>query len=142
MVTRGHSSGESGEILDKWHKAAVMQGKQVRITKHRPDNCPQYCTEHWNHAESRVQMPSSHIIIVIRGDTLVGLTTVIISLGICIPSHIIHLNYTQFLLKINKWNFSIARGTLLNTLLWPIWEKNLTKSRYRYVYNRFASLYT
>lgn len=86
-----------------------MQDKQVRITKHRPDNCPQYCTEHWNHAKSRVQMPSSHIIMVIRGDTLVGLTTVIISLGICTPSHIIHLNHTQFLLKINKWNFSIAR---------------------------------
>ena len=32
----------------------------------------------------------------------------------------------------------IAQGTLLNTLLWPIWEKNLKKkgeSGYMYMYN-------
>ena len=29
VVTRGHGSGESGEILDKWYKVAVMLDEYV-----------------------------------------------------------------------------------------------------------------
>ena len=54
---------------------------------------------------------------VTRGDTLVGLTIVIISLGICIPSHIIHLKYTQFLPKIYKWKLLYSTG---NSTQYPV----------------------
>ena len=31
--------------------------------------------------------------------------------------------------------YYMSQGTLLNTLQWPIWEKNLKKSGYMYMYN-------
>ena len=34
--------------------------------------------------------------------------------------------------------YCIAQGTLLNIQQWPLWEKNLKKSRYVYRYNQFT----
>ena len=36
----------------------------------------------------------------------------------------------------------MAQGNLLNTLKWLIWENNLKKSGYMYLYDRFTLLYT
>ena len=47
--------------------------------------------------------------------------------------------------RLVRWlirTYCIAQRTLLNTLEWPIWEKNLKKSGYMYMYNRFTLLCT
>ena len=38
--------------------------------------------------------------------------------------------------------YCIANETLLNTLQWPIWDKNLKKGGYMYKYDWFTLLYT
>lgn len=53
VVTRGHGSGESGEILDKTAQSCSYAGQASADDNAQAWQCPQYCTEHWNHAESK-----------------------------------------------------------------------------------------
>ena len=50
--------------------------------------------------------------------------------------------YTLLCVKqITNKTYYIAQGTLLNTLSWPIWEKNLKKSGYMYMYLIHFAIY-
>ena len=63
----------------------------------------------------------------------------------CVQNCLIYVKLDIYtLLYINRElvrTYFIAQWTLLSSLEWPIWEKNLKKSRYTYIYNGFTLLY-